>query len=673
MTSVKSSSYRPDVDGLRAIAVLAVVAFHADSHLVPGGFAGVDIFFVISGYLISSIIVKELDAGTFRFRDFYARRIKRILPAYIVVALFTFAMSTWLLIPNDYIFYTTSLAASWAFVSNIFFSLLSWGYFGSRTEEFPLLHTWSLSVEEQFYFIYPILLIVLSRYVKPRIIMVLFLLGIAFVALSQWSTGQVKTYFLLTARAHELIAGALAFLIAQKYPVRSNIVANALAVIGMTMMIGSLFLLTRGVPFPGGNSLYPCVGAALVMYACGLRNVVTPLLTNRAMVFIGLISYSLYLWHWPIFVFLRYRHVTMSPGVISAAVALALALAMLTWKFVENPIRHNRKIEFTQAFLRLYLAPAMVFMAIGLLSYRTEGLPQRFPEDIRQLIASYSFERDLARTCSIRAEDYRRITLSYLNDSCAYGDMQKPKADILLMGDSHANHFKPFVETLARQANLKAVYHVQGSCSPLDLYRDDAPAPEGPTVCQKRNADLLELASDFKFVVLSASWNYHGREQAFERDLDNVVEKIERAGATPILFKDNPNYQTDISQCILRKRRGWIPADTNCNMPRSDIEARQGDMDQAIDHVARTHPKTIVVDPKSVMCNARECETYIGNIALYKDSNHINAKAAVLLAERYAERSGNIFTGIRSPAYAGRATASSTAAVADREVMQAKN
>jgi peptidoglycan/LPS O-acetylase OafA/YrhL len=643
MPTVKSPAYRPDIDGLRAIAVLAVVAFHANAHLVPGGFAGVDIFFVISGYLISSIIVKELDAGTFRFRDFYARRIKRILPAYIVVALFTFAVSTWLLIPNDYIFYTTSLAASWAFVSNIFFSMLSWGYFGSRTEEFPLLHTWSLSVEEQFYFIYPILLIVLSRYVKPRIITVLFMLGIAFVALSQWSTGQVKTYFLLTARAHELIAGALAFLIAQKYPLRSNTVANLLAAIGMAMMIGSLFLLTRGVPFPGVNSLYPCVGAALVMVACARPNIFTPLLANRAMVFIGLISYSLYLWHWPIFVFLRYRHVTMSPGVISAAIALALALAMLTWKFVENPIRHNRKIEFKQAFQWLYLAPAMAFMAIGLLSYRTEGLPQRFPEDMRQLIASYSFERDLGRTCSIRAEDYRRITVSYLNDSCAYGAMHRPKADILLMGDSHANHFKPFVEYLAREANLKAVYHVQGACSPLDLYRADEPAPEGPTVCQKRNADLLEMASRFKFVVLASSWDYRGKEQEFERDLSVVVEKIERAGATPVVFKDNPNYQTDISQCILRKRRGWIPADTNCNMPRSDIEERQGGMDRAIDHVARAHPKAIVVDPKLVMCDAQECDTYIGNTALYKDSNHINAKAAAMLAARYSSMKGNIF------------------------------
>jgi peptidoglycan/LPS O-acetylase OafA/YrhL len=150
MKSISPSSYRPDIDGLRAIAVLAVIAFHANSNLVPGGFIGVDIFFVISGYLITGLIATAMDRGDFSFAEFYTRRIKRIFPAYIVVALVTLAISSYLLIPNDYIFYTTSLAASWAFMSNVFFSMLSWGYFGQRTEEFPLLHTWSLSVEEQF-------------------------------------------------------------------------------------------------------------------------------------------------------------------------------------------------------------------------------------------------------------------------------------------------------------------------------------------------------------------------------------------------------------------------------------------------------------------------------------------------------------------------------------------
>src|SRR3954470_12940694 len=183
------NTYRPDVDGLRAIAVLAVIAFHALPSAVTGGFVGVDVFFVISGFLISGLIAKEMENGSFTFRGFYTRRIKRIFPAYIVVALTTLIVSSLLLIPNEYIFYTTSLAASWAFVSNVFFSMLSWGYFGQRTEEFPLLHTWSLSVEEQFYFVFPILLLLLYRYLRGRIVPALLVLGLAFLAMSEWRTG----------------------------------------------------------------------------------------------------------------------------------------------------------------------------------------------------------------------------------------------------------------------------------------------------------------------------------------------------------------------------------------------------------------------------------------------------------------------------------------------------
>jgi peptidoglycan/LPS O-acetylase OafA/YrhL len=287
------SSYRPDVDGLRALAVLAVIAFHASPTLVSGGFAGVDVFFVISGFLISGLIAKEMEAGTFTFTGFYTRRIKRIFPAYIVVAATTLLIASFLLIPNDYIFYTTSLAASWAFASNIFFSMLSWGYFGQRTEEFPLLHTWSLSVEEQFYFIFPILLLFLYRYMRTRIVVSLFALGLAFLLYSEWRTGQVKSYFLLTSRAHELVIGALVYFLSQRLPVGSRTVSNLLAASGATLMLGSFVLLNPGLPFPGVNSLYPCLGTALLIYGGRSRNVLTPVLESRLMVWIGLISYPL--------------------------------------------------------------------------------------------------------------------------------------------------------------------------------------------------------------------------------------------------------------------------------------------------------------------------------------------------------------------------------------------
>lgn len=637
-------NYRPDIDGLRAIAVLAVIAFHASARILPGGFIGVDIFFVISGYLITGLIAKAIDEDRFSFAEFYTRRIKRIFPAYITVTVVTLAFASYLLIPNDYIFYTTSLAASWAFASNIFFSMLSWGYFGQRTEEFPLLHTWSLSVEEQFYFVFPVLLIFLHRYFRKYMLHAIVVLALAFTALSQWKTGELKSYFLLTSRAHELMIGALAYFASQRFPLRRDYPAHLLALLGMVLMLTSLVLINRNTPFPGINSVYPCLGAALLMYAGQREHILSPVLKHKAMVAVGLISYSLYLWHWPIFTFLRYRKIEITLSVGIAAVALAFVLAYLTWKFVENPIRQNKKIQFKRAFVQIYAVPAAAFLAIGLYSYVTEGMPNRFSPEIRELIASYSFARDLTRSCSIRAEDYRKVDSGYLAEHCAFGDMTQKKPEVLLMGDSHADHFKPFVEEMAQQANFKAVFHVQGNCRPTDLTQSSQGAEGEATTCQKRNADLLDLAKNYKYVVLAGIWaGYQGAD--LEKELNVALDKISKAGATPVIIKDNADHEPDLSKCVLYKKRGWIPASSNCNIPYALAAKTQGPVDHIIDKVKLTHPNALVVDPKRVMCNAEECLTYIGNVALYKDANHINLKASKMLGDQYIVQIGNPFQG----------------------------
>ncbi|HEY8607891.1 MAG TPA: acyltransferase family protein [Noviherbaspirillum sp.] len=635
-------TYRPDIDGLRAIAVLAVIAFHANADLLPGGFIGVDVFFVLSGFLITGLIVKAIEQDSFRFTDFYARRIKRILPAYIVVAVATLVFSSWLLIPNDYIFYTTSLAASWAFASNVFFSMLSWGYFGQRTEEFPLLHTWSLSVEEQFYFIFPVLLILLYRYLRGHVVTALAALGLLCLAISQWKIGEVRSYFLLSSRAHELMIGALAFFATQRLPALGRTPALAAAAAGLCLMIGSMFLIGQDTPFPGINSLYPCIGVALVIFAGRTDNPVRAALASRPMVAVGLISYSLYLWHWPIFSFLRYRRIELDFGVAAAAVLLAFVLAVLTWRYVEQPVRNSRGIGFRQAALRYYVLPASAFLAVGLYSYASEGAPNRFSGEMRELIASYSFERDLGRLCSIRADDYRKIDARYLEQHCAYGDTGQQKPAILLIGDSHAHHFKPFVQQLATAAHLKGVYHVQGGCFPTSGAVPQSGGAE-PGTCERRNNDLLALAGNYKYVVLGGQWATHPSMQGLERELDLVIRRIAAAGAVPVIIKDNVDFEPDMSQCVLHRKRGWLPADTDCNIPRSHMEKTQGPVDRIIDGLQARHPGLVTIDPKKVMCDARECRTYSGNMAFYKDANHINAKAALYLGDRYQAEVGNPF------------------------------
>ena len=642
-----NQAYRPDIDGLRAIAVLAVIAFHANPHLVPGGFAGVDVFFVLSGYLITGVIASALDAGTFSFTEFYTRRIKRIFPAYIAVAVATLLVSSYLLIPNDYIFYTTSLAASWAFLSNVFFSMLSWGYFGQRTEEFPLLHTWSLSVEEQFYFIFPVLLIFLYRRHRQHLVSVLMLCCAVFVAISEYKTGEIKSYFLITSRAHELLIGALTFFAAQRFPLRDPRLAGTFAATGMALIAGAFFLIHKDLPFPGINSLYPCIGTALIILAGTRGTSAFPVLQSRPLVSIGLISYSLYLWHWPIFSFLKYRHIDLTLPVAGAAVSLSFLLAYCTWRFIEDPIRRNDAIGFRQAFVPLYLVPAGLFMSIGLYSYVTEGAPRRFSEEMRELISSYSFERDLTRACSVRAEDYKQISLDYLTEHCSFGDVSQKKPRVLLIGDSHAHHFKPFVDQLAQHAGLRAVYHVQGGCFPTELQVTDRNPALGPTTCQQRNADLLKLVGNFDYVVLSGFWASEP-ERDLEKELRYVVEGIVNAGATPVIFKDNPFHEPDLSRCILYRKRGWSRPDDNCNIPLRYVTETQAEYDAIVERMKASYPTTVLIDPKRVMCGKDECATYVANTALYKDSNHINTKASQMLGQMYLDRESNPFTGMRA-------------------------
>ena len=642
MSPPRHPEYRPDIDGLRAIAVLAVIAFHARASSLPGGFIGVDVFFVISGYLITGLIARHIELGDFSFANFYTRRIKRLLPAYILVTVATLAVASWLLIPYDYLFYTTSLAASWAFAANVFFSMLSWGYFGQRTEEFPLLHTWSLSVEEQFYFVFPLLLIFLYRYARRWMLPILALMALGLTAWSQLQTGKVASYFLLSSRGHELLVGALAFYFGRKMKAWPTPVASVVAVLGLVMLAASFVLFHKDVPFPGVRSLLPCLGTAMLLLAGRQQHLLSGWLSSRPMVGMGLISYSLYLWHWPIFSFLRYRQVELTLAVIVAAVALAFLLSWLTWRLVEQPVRQNRTLGFKAVALRYYALPALACLAIGGVSYFSQGLPQRFPGELRELISSYSFSRDLTQSCSFKGTEYEKVDPEKLERHCAFGADKSGRAELLLVGDSHADHFKPFVDVLARAADLKAVFSVQGGCFPIYLpdHVGTTSRSDIPTACARRNADLLAIAGHYKYVVLAGAWASEDTTW-FEEQLQIAAATIRRAGATPVIFQDNPAHEPSLSRCILYRMRGWIAADSNCNIPRAEVEEQQKQTRAAIRRVAEKVAGTIIIDSLQVLCNASECPTYEGNTAFYKDSNHLNPRASALMGQRYLEKLGS--------------------------------
>lgn len=338
--------YRKDIDGLRALAVVPVVLFHAGFTQFSGGFVGVDVFFVISGFLITGIIRHGMEKGHYSVREFYERRIRRILPAFVAVTLVTLLLGWWLLLPDDFKAYGTSLWSSALFGSNIAFWQSSGDYFATPSEHQPLLHMWSLSVEEQFYIFFPLLIFALYKF-KVQRFAIPFLLAIFLISLAISVYGAVyvpvATFYLLPTRAWELLAGGLLAYGIVSAP-QNRIQAEIENLVGLALIVASIFLLNSHSFFPGAAAVLPVLGAVLILHA-GTGNwptTVSNLLTLWPVRFIGLISYSLYLWHWPIIVFTRYYLVEIGLPEMILMVLASVVVAAASWRYIEAPFRQRR-------------------------------------------------------------------------------------------------------------------------------------------------------------------------------------------------------------------------------------------------------------------------------------------------------------------------------------------
>lgn len=347
--------YRREIDGLRAIAVLPVILFHAGIQMFSGGFIGVDIFFVISGYLITTIILTEKIEGRFSLIRFYERRARRILPALFFVLLVCLPLAWWILIPHDMRAFSKSLGYIPVFASNMFFARTS-GYFDGAAELKPLLHTWSLAVEEQYYLLFPLLLLLTWRWGQRWIILLLTLLGMASLVGAQWGLvyHPTATFYVLPARAWELLAGSFTafYLLTHPKPLIHPFIKETFALVGLILIGLSVFGLNKNTPFPGLYALLPVMGAVLIILFATPHTFAGRWLGNKFFVGIGLISYSAYLWHYPLFAFARLS-TENSPTLwaMGGLVALCLGLAYLSWRFIETPFRDKKRFTRRQIFI----------------------------------------------------------------------------------------------------------------------------------------------------------------------------------------------------------------------------------------------------------------------------------------------------------------------------------
>ncbi|MCG8530171.1 MAG: acyltransferase [Desulfovibrionales bacterium] len=651
--------YRKDIDGLRAVAVLLVLFAHAKFSFIVGGFIGVDVFFVISGFLITSIVHREIETDTFSIGNFYMRRIRRILPALLCVLIGSTIASFFILYPSDFYMFTKSAVAGVTGWSNFFFSHVRGGYWGQDVSLMPLGHLWSLAVEEQFYVLWPGVLFLIMKYCpRQHVAKVLYGLFAVLFAVSVYQSGTVSGYYQLSARAFEIFMGALIALHADTLRrITHGIPSIVFSGSGMLLIIASALLLGEAPVFPGWNALWPCLGAGLLILPCHTPNGVTNFLESKYMTWTGRISYSLYLWHWPIYVFIAYKW-NMLEEWRWAAIALSFMLAALSYYSIEQPVRKSTASNF-RTVMALFVLPVIVFIGMSQVARFTKGLESRFSGYERMVIAE---SRKPLKKCGRSGET--------LDPLCVWGKKitQPSEVDLLLIGDSHARSIRGFLEVLNEDAVI-AGRDLSASSKPflprVNIYSSE---DKGISTHESRANGVEEfvLQSSAKYVAIAGRYaeylygtNESNKEYSLLRPEEEfsgidvmknetvMVESIRNAvvrfldnGITPVLIKDVPEMGRNVNNEGLR---AVLNNSVAVGIEKQSVVERQRAIDTAFDLLAQEYPQVIVIDPKDVLCTEDRCVSVLDDVPLYMDDDHLNKRGSRHAGELYLKRYGNPF------------------------------
>ena len=626
-------AYRSDIDGLRAIAVLAVVVFHAFPALVPGGFIGVDIFFVISGFLISTILANALANGSFSFAGFYARRIKRIFPALLLVMAATLAFAWFALFPDELAQLGRHVAGGAGFLSNV----VLWqevGYFDRAADTKPLLHLWSLAIEEQFYIVWPVLLLLAWKRGASLLATAAVLAVLSFAI----NAGAIHafpsaTFYSPASRAWELLAGAmLACAWLRPAPLLARSAAllrpNAWSALGALLLALGFALITAKHRFPGWYALLPVAGAVMLIGAGPHAWFNRVVLSNRLMVWIGLISYPLYLWHWPL---LSYAHIiesgTPAPQLRAALVALAALLAWLTYRLVERPLRlgHGRYKVAALAALMVLIAASGAWIA------RKGGLPQR-----AAVVENARHQKSLVLVEDVQnaAACKQRYRFDSIHEYCLMAHVDR-EPTVVLIGDSHAYHVV---------AGLTRYYTSVGeNLLMLGTRHPYWGLPAGDDAYQKATQPMLELAlgmPSVKTIVIST----HARlgtgtpeARAMLVAARDTIRRYTEAGKSVILMEDVPVLSFDPRACI--KRAGMVSSGTRtvCALPRAEVEAQSPQNMELLAGLLREFPAASLFRTTDLLCDDKLCWAMKEGNLLYRDNNHLSYEGDLYIGSRFAE------------------------------------
>lgn len=657
-------SYRPDIDGLRAFAVLFVVIYHAWPSALPGGFVGVDIFFVISGFLISSIIFRGVEQRSFSFKSFYAKRIRRIFPALIVVFAACLLMGWFALLADEYQMLGKHVASGAVFISN-FTLVKESGYFDAAAELKPLLHLWSLGIEEQFYIVWPLLIFTLAK-LRINLLVVTVFVAILSFSLNIWGIDAhlVETFYYPYTRFWELMLGAiLAHILlysGETFKSKLKSSANFMALLGLVLVISSLILLDRNKLFPGWWAALPTLGTVLLIAAGPEAWINKKVLALRPLVFVGLISYPLYLWHWPLLSFVRIIESSdPAPFLIPIVIFVSFCLAWLTYAVVEKRLRYHHS---GWVVIGLILVVALLG-AGGKVIQLNSGLPDR------PSVAHYKdFESQLVRepsTDSVCVDYIERLGVDRLFYYCRSSNLQNEKW-LAIIGDSHAHVLFPGFSEEASKRGYGTILIANSGCPPL------VGTAKGKTETERRQCSdkinqifrVVSLENRIAKVLLSTrgpvSLSGHGfgvaekaiknvpiysfpensmsddvPDEIFFTGLENTINKMQSQGKEITYFLENPELGLRPKDCLGRPLV-FVNKQPDFQVDLDVYRARMKDYRNGVFQVANNSPDFKILDPEPLFCDDQVCRGILNGKLMYADDDHLSVMGSKYVASELA-------------------------------------
>lgn len=621
--------YREDINGLRAIAVLGVLIFHFGFDTLSGGFAGVDVFFVISGYLITSILINEISKSSFSYLKFYEKRIRRLFPALFATAFSSFIAGYFIFMPDELKELGQSLIATVAYLSNIFFWLKS-DYFSGPSELKPLLHTWSLAVEEQYYLIFPtVAVLCLKRGMRLFTSIIITLIIISFTASMLLIESYPSMVFYISPfRFWELLAGSLLAVVVNKKIFLPKPLNNTAPYIGLSLIILSFFVLNERVMFPGWAALMPVAGSILIIWARPSKSLFNSILSSQFMQFTGKISYSLYLWHWPIVVFYGYwiiREFELIEKILLLTVTYIVA--WLSWRFIEHPFRYQKSVGYTPKLTYFSaISTSIILVFVGFYLHIKEGIPSRvdMPVPMVEVPAKSRELLNKSNTCFLNVdESYLKWRLEeckvQVNDSNHY---------TLLWGDSHSNHLWAGLKANAKNLKENIILYASAGCPPIF----DVTAIGRPN-CKGNNDHVRKMLKDIVIdkVILAASWNYAERVGGVDlQQLTSTLKELQQNNIDTIVVAQGPIYSLSNPQ-FLARRLGMR------DDPNEDYWMKPTGGKRISEKVKNFSNGTPVFEPMSFFCHEQRCKIYADGHLMVEDNSHLSKYGSIELTKELIE------------------------------------